>query len=61
MIFAGVLLLADEISLIATQGASLSFMIVISKAVPMILLAALGFAYAARYEQHKDAGLEDNK
>ena len=28
---------------------------------PMIVLAALGFAYTARYEEHKEAGLEDNK
>ena len=28
---------------------------------PMIVLATLGFAYTARYEQHKEAGMEDNK
>lgn len=62
LFFAGLLLFVEAVITIVISSASsgrplLSYIVV--NFVPLVIQAALSFAYIARYEEHKAAGLED--
>ena len=62
LIFVGLLILARVIILFVTgpvSSGSLSIFACMTSMTSFITFAALSFAYIARYEQHKAAGLED--
>ncbi len=58
LIFGGLLLLAAFV-ITSIEHPFFGFTQIISDLTPMAILAALGFAYTARYEEHKAAGLAD--
>ena len=58
LIFVGLLLLAKEIIFFVTVPVSFVFLRkLFSRITPIIIFAVLSFAYAARFEEHKAAGL----
>ena len=62
LVLVGLLLLACAIIRFVNIGDShLTMFRTIGYIAPMARLFALGFAYTARYEQHKEAGLEDKQ
>ena len=62
LILAGIMLLVAEIlSLVTGPMHMFDIVTIICKSTSVVTLAALGFAYTARYEQHKEAGLEDKQ
>ena len=62
LILVGLILLADAvIHFVMMDTSTVEFIRVVGYLTPMAYLFALGFAYTARYEQHKEAGLEDKQ
>ena len=59
LLFAGLLLLAREIVGFATSFVVPDVSVIIGTVTPIVTFAALSFAYVARYEEHKAAGLAD--
>ena len=63
LIIVGILLCTAEILSFISNPHQIdleTIMVIICQSSSPIALAALGFAYTARYEEHKAAGLEDN-
>ena len=59
LIFVGLLILASVIIINVPVLPTIKFLYFFASITPIITFAALGFAYVARYEEHKAAGLED--
>ena len=59
LIVVGVLLLAKTVIVFATSHVVFEFLVIVGRITPMILLTTLGFAYVARFEEHRAAGLAD--
>ena len=62
MVLVGILFLADAIiSIVGARKPSLTLFRIIGIIAPMGFLFAFGLTYIARYEQHKEAGLEEKQ
>lgn len=59
LILVGLLLLARETILFVTVPVLFGFLSIFGRITRIIIFATLSFAYIARYEEHKAAGLED--
>lgn len=61
LILVGLLILAKTIVVFLTSPIPFVFLIIFGQITPIIIFATLCFAYAARFEEHKAAGLEDKQ